>query len=829
MKKLKLIGLFIGLLLFGRNGFAQSPMNYAEYYWDTDPGYGLGTSLGAINTTNLNLTANVSATGLLVGNHNLNVRVRDANGIWSQLLTKVIMVAPEAYNPGTNAQDIRVFEYQWDAQTPVQATVSGIVNFEFIQTIPTTSLGEGGHILSIRMKDAYGFWTLPYQYNVSVYGAAPGDNISRIEYFIGTMTTDPGYGLATSASFTPASSPDVMANFEPTTTGLTNGENLITFRIKDSQNRWSSLYQKIFNLDPSFTLTAGGTFNQGNQAKSEFCLGGKIKVPITKTGTFPSENQYVLELSNSIGTNFVPIVTTINVTQDTLIGTLPNALNAASGYRIRAVTTLPLIRKTSATILTIGNTATATVTPASLCEGSSLQLNSTGFVTSNYSWTGPPTFTSAVQNPLISNTPVNGGGIYTVTATSLAAGCTATATTSVTVKPLPTVTPTTPVSICANTPLVLNVNATAGVTYAWTGPNTFTSTLQNPTVNSLATTDMTGTYSITVTLNGCTASNSVSATVKPLPTVTPTTPVSICANTPLVLNVNATAGGTYAWTGPNTFTSTLQNPTVNSLATTGMTGTYSITVTLNGCTASSSVSATVKPLPTVTPTTPVTVCSNTPLTLGVNATASGTYFWSGPGTFTSALQNPTVNSLATTAMTGTYSIIVTLNACSVSGTASVTVNPVVNAPTANDVSISKYTSTTLSAVCTGSTAKWYSASSGGTAIGTGSYTTPVLSATTTYYVACESGGIPNCENSTRTAQTVTITPATSFDSANTGNWNIASTWICSCIPDGTLPVRIMNTHIVTVPTAYTGQAKGLLFMSTGKVTLQGTGKVNVTN
>ena len=749
MKKLKLIGLFIGLLLFGRNGFAQSPMNYAEYYWDTDPGYGLGTSLGAINTTNLNLTANVSATGLLVGNHNLNVRVRDANGIWSQLLTKVIMVAPEAYNPGTNAQDIRVFEYQWDAQTPVQATVSGIVNFEFIQTIPTTSLGEGGHILSIRMKDAYGFWTLPYQYNVSVYGAAPGDNISRIEYFIGTMTTDPGYGLATSASFTPASSPDVMANFEPTTTGLTNGENLITFRIKDSQNRWSSLYQKIFNLDPSFTLTAGGTFNQGNQAKSEFCLGGKIKVPITKTGTFPSENQYVLELSNSIGTNFVPIVTTINATQDTLIGTLPNALNAASGYRIRAVTTLPLIRKTSATILTIGNTATATVTPASLCEGSSLQLNSTGFVTSNYSWTGPPTFTSAVQNPLISNTPVNGGGIYTVTATSLAAGCTATATTSV--------------------------------------------------------------------------------TVKPLPTVTPTTPVSICANTPLVLNVNATGGGTYAWTGPNTYTSTLQNPTVNSLATTGMTGTYSITVTLNGCTASNSVSATVNPLPTVTPTTPVAVCSNTPLTLGVNATASGTYFWSGPGTFTSALQNPTVSSTATTAMTGTYSIIVTLNACSVSGTASVTVNPVVNAPTANDVSISKYTSTTLSAVCTGSTAKWYSASSGGTAIGTGSYTTPVLSATTTYYVACESGGSPNCVSSTRTAQTVTITPATSFDSANTGNWNIASTWICSCIPDGTLPVRIMNTHIVTVPTAYTGQAKGLRFMSTGKVTLLGTGKVNVTN
>jgi Ig-like domain CHU_C associated len=669
MKKLKLIGLFIGLLLFGRNGFTQSPINYAEYYWDTDPGYGLGISLGAINTTNLDLTTNVSTTGLLAGSHYLNVRVRDANGIWSQMLRKPIIVAPETYNPGTDPQDIRVFEYKWDAQTPLQATVSGIVNFEFIRTIPTTSLGEGSHILSIRMKDAYGFWTSPYQFNVTVYGTAPGDNISRIEYFIGTMSTDPGYGLATSASFTPASSPDVTATFEPSTTGLTNGENLITFRVKDSQNRWSSLYQKIFNLDPSFTLTASGTFNQGNQAKSEFCLGGKIKVPITKTGVFPVGNQYVLELSDNIGANFVPIVTTINGTQDTLIGTLPIALSAATGYRIRAVTTLPLIRKTSATILTIGNTATATATPASVCQSSSLALNSSGFVASNYSWTGPPTFTSAVQNPLITNMPTNGGGIYAVTATSLAAGCTATATTSVTVKPLPTVTPSSPISIC----------------------------------------------------------------------------------------------------------------------------------------------------------------SNVPLTLGVNATASGTYLWNGPSAFTSALQNPTVSNTATTAMTGTYTITVTLNACTANGTASVTVNPVVNAPTANGVTINQYTSTTLSAICTGSTAKWYSASSGGTAIGTGSYTTPTLLTNATYYVACETGGTPNCVSSTRTAQIVTIIPATTFDTATSGNWNATSTWFCSCIPNGTLPVRIMSNHIVTVPTAYTGQAKGLRFISTGKVTLQGTGKVNVIN
>ena len=72
-------------------------------------------------------------------------------------------------------------------------------------------------------------------------------------------------------------------------------------------------------------------------------------------------------------------------------------------------------------------------------------------------------------------------------------------------------------------------------------------------------------------------------------------------------------------------------------------------------------------------------------------------------------------------------------------------------------------------------------------------------------------------------------PATTFDSATSGNWNATATWTCNCIPNGTLPVRIMSTHNITVPTAYTGQAKGLRFISTGKVTLQGTGKVNVVN
>src|SRR5207302_8308307 len=47
---------------------------------------------------------------------------------------------------------------------------------------------------------------------------------------------------------------------------------------------------------------------------------------------------------------------------------------------------------------------------------------------------------------------------------------------------------------------------------------------------------------------------------------------------------SAVPGGTYSWTGPNAFTSSLQNPTIAS-ATTAMSGTYSVTVAVNGCTS----------------------------------------------------------------------------------------------------------------------------------------------------------------------------------------------------------------------------------------------------
>ena len=82
----------------------------------------------------------------------------------------------------------------------------------------------------------------------------------------------------------------------------------------------------------------------------------------------------------------------------------------------------------------------------------------------------------------------------------------------------------------------------------------------------------------------------------------------MCAGATLQLSTGAVAGATYSWTGPNGFTSSLQNPTIPG-ATPAATGLYSVTVTTNSCTSTAgTTTATVRALPTATVAGGATIC-----------------------------------------------------------------------------------------------------------------------------------------------------------------------------------------------------------------------------
>ena len=136
---------------------------------------------------------------------------------------------------------------------------------------------------------------------------------------------------------------------------------------------------------------------------------------------------------------------------------------------------------------------------------------------------------------------------------------------------------------CEGATIQLSTPTVTGATYSWTGPNGFTSALQNPTRANATTADA-GTYSVTITVNGCaSAAGSTNVVVN----ATPATPTAsnggpYFEGATIQLSTPTVAGATYSWTGPNGFTSSLQNPT-RSNATTADAGTYSVTVTVNTC------------------------------------------------------------------------------------------------------------------------------------------------------------------------------------------------------------------------------------------------------
>ncbi|MFN3851730.1 MAG: CUB domain-containing protein [Spirosomataceae bacterium] len=482
----------------------------------------------------------------------------------------------------------------------------------------------------------------------------------------------------------------------------------------------------------------------------------------------------------------------------------------------------------------IRSTATSvkvTATGDSKCAGTTINLTSTGTGAVSYQWAGPNGFSSTLQNPSIANATSVNGGIYTVTATGVG-GCTATATASVTVTTIAAPT-SAGAARCGTGTVALTATGCAGGTISWfssaTGGVALT-TGANYTTPSIATTTN---YFISCTLSGCTSTtrNTVTATINTIPTASATGDTECVGST---ISLTASGGNTYAWSGPNGFNSTVQNPSIPS-ATTAMAGIYTVTVTsaqgcsatatanvivntipaaptsagaarcgtgtvaltatgcaggtiswfssatggvalttganyttpsiatttnyfvectLNGCISASrtTVTATINTIPTASATGD-TECVGS--TISLTASGGNTYAWSGPNGFNSTVQNPTIAS-ATTAMAGVYTVTVTsAQGCSATATANVIVNTIPAAPTSAGAARCGTGTVALTATgCAGGTISWFSSATGGVALTTGAnYTTPSISTTTNYFVECTLNG---CISASRTTVTATI-------------------------------------------------------------------------
>ncbi|MEP6646321.1 MAG: gliding motility-associated C-terminal domain-containing protein, partial [Saprospiraceae bacterium] len=280
-----------------------------------------------------------------------------------------------------------------------------------------------------------------------------------------------------------------------------------------------------------------------------------------------------------------------------------------------------------------------------VCAGEPILLTgstSSGDMMVTYHWTGPNGYTSTTQNP----TDATLGGAY-VLQTALNNCPSIPDTTNVVVNGISNALAMNSGPYCNGDPIMLmgSTSSTGTINYAWTGPNGYTSNVQNPT-NAIAS----GIYSLIITADSCASAIAQTEVIfNAPPDATATNNGPYCTGEIIALFGNTASTGTmitYSWTGPNGYTSTVQNPTD---AVDG--GAYQLTIDVDGCTSSPSMTNVIfNSLPQPVITGQHVFCTGFSATLDAGP-GYAQYDWS------NANHNETIN--VTTS--GTYHVTITDN------------------------------------------------------------------------------------------------------------------------------------------------------------------------
>lgn len=272
--------------------------------------------------------------------------------------------------------------------------------------------------------------------------------------------------------------------------------------------------------------------------------------------------------------------------------------------------------------------------------------------------------------------------------------------------------------------------------------------------------------------NGCSsARNVVTATVNTVPTITATQPGGTCQGK--AADIAATASvGTISWyttpTGGSPFATGIVSGSLVTTPVVNVTTPFYAEAVNNGCASASrsAVQAIVNPTPATPTANDGSRCG--PGTVSISVTAgAGTVQWFAASTGGSSLGTGTSFTTPSLTTTITYYALLT----GIEGCPALTRVPVA----AIIKAIPTVTSTTPATRCgTGTVTltatlseeggiNWFTAASGGTAVGTNSFTTPSLTATTTFFAEAVANG---CSSVSRTPVVATIKPIPTITAPN---------------------------------------------------------------
>lgn len=304
-----------------------------------------------------------------------------------------------------------------------------------------------------------------------------------------------------------------------------------------------------------------------------------------------------------------------------------------------------------------------------VCPGEHASLAATSN-SSNISWTANSNLScTTCLTPNVAN-----DGTYYLNATNTANGCTATDTVVVTTSIATADAGNSSEAICLGDSIQLN--GSGGFNYTWSPSTALSCTLcPNPVAKPLVTTK----YKLTVSNTGsCSAVDSITINVNPVPLGTPRKDTSICLGQSVQFDASKVGATGYLWiTGTNDLNCIYcENPVATPVDTT----LYLVRVSNSfGCSVIDSSYVIVKPVPAGSAGPDQIVCPGSTAQLNASNTAPSTFNWTNSSDL-SCLN--CLNPVVTTASTNNYYFNITnsVTGCTITDTVNIKVNqPIANA------------------------------------------------------------------------------------------------------------------------------------------------------
>lgn len=323
----------------------------AEYFFDTDPGYGLATPYSLTADSLINNTSSFNVSGLAQGVHLLGFRTKDAAHHWGETTTRQFIIADSPISP-----NVTKLEYAFDTDPGVgngtQISITADSLLDNTSALNIAALNAGTHVLMMRAMDNKGKWSETYNQMIYTSQSNSLTPVSQLKY---GFDIAPLMGQGTVMTLTADTTVDQTLNLN--VGALTNGKHKLFSYGQDISGRMSLMQVDTFFVGPTAqfiadTVCFGDSTHFTNQS-----VGTDIhtvyKWVIDGTTTINQSGLQNLTYLFNAGTHTVSLI---------LYDTIPYADTLTQQVLVR---TLPAVTiNTSANPVCAGYTATLTATGA---------------------------------------------------------------------------------------------------------------------------------------------------------------------------------------------------------------------------------------------------------------------------------------------------------------------------------------------------------------------------------------------------------------------------------------------------------------------------------